>query len=177
MLKKILGFAAIVLATTVASSGVASAQDAYPPAGDTVAASDTTVEPGQPVTISARTFCAGCPVTFMLFSEPINLGTVDADANGVATITFTVPEELSAGTHTVEASGTGADGQPLTVTTTITVTGAAGGAGGGNLPTTGNDSAISMSQVALAAIVGGGLLVLVANKRRSSTPERETAGV
>ena len=175
MIKRLLVLSAAVL---FATAGVAGAQDAYSD-DDTVAVSDTAVEPGQPVTVSARTYCAGCPVTFTLFSEPVVLGTVDADANGVATLTFTVPEGTSAGTHTIEATGTGADGLPLTVRTTITVVApGAAGTGSGALPTTGSDSAISMTQIALAAVVGGGLLVLAASKRRANaTAERETASL
>jgi len=171
MVKKILVLAAGLV---VAMAGPALAGDGYADE-DSATVSDTTVEPGQPVTVSAGTFCAGCPVTFTLFSAPVALGTVDANANGVATLTFTVPENTTPGTHTIEASGTGADGQPLTVTTTITVLGAAGA---GNLPTTGNDGTAPMTKVALAAIAGGGLLVILANRRHSAKhAARETAGV
>ncbi len=56
--------------------------------------------------------------------------------------------------------------------TTITVTGAGAGGGSGTgagtLPKTGSSNSVPMSQIALGAIAGGGLLVLVANKRRKT---------
>lgn len=172
MLKKILLLSAALLFIT---AGGAHAQDADGYADDdTVVVSDTTVVPGQSVTASARTFMPGSPVTFTLFSQPITLGTVDANSEGVATITFTMPD-VPAGEHTLRASGTGDDGAPLTVDTTLTVVGA--GASARALPTTGSDGTISTTQVGLAALVVGGLLVLAAQKRRSNAAARATAGV
>ena len=43
----------------------------------------------------------------------------------------------------------------------------AGGGGGETLPLTGSSGTVSMAQVAVAAIAVGGLLVLVADRRRS----------
>ena len=171
MVKRLLALGAVVL---IAAAGPAGAQD-YPPGGDDVAVSDSSVEPGQPITISAQIFQPGTSVTFTLFSAPVVLGTATADANGVATITATIPTTAAAGTHTIEASGIGADGQPLTVTQTITVLGATGA---GSMPDTGSSNSVPATQVAIAAITGGGLLVLLGYKRRSAKTEvRETAGV
>ena len=171
MVKKLIALSAVLL---LAMAGPASAGDGYTDE-DTVTVSDSTVTPGQSVTTSAKVFEPGSTVTFTFFSAPVELGTAVADAAGVATLTFEVPATATAGTHTIEASGTGADGLPLTVTTTITV---AGAAGAGDLPTTGSSSTVSLTQVALAAVVGGGLLVLVANKRRSAKADaRELTGV
>lgn len=146
---------------------------------DTVTTSDSTPAPGQSITLSAKTFVG--PVTFTLFSAPVVLGTVNANSAGVATITATIPADTTPGSHRIEATGTGVDGQPLTVTTAITVTGAGGGTGGsgsGNLPTTGTDSAVPMTQVAIGAIAAGGLLLILGKRRASrSEPARETAGV
>jgi len=169
MLKKVVLLAAALVLVT---AGTAAAQD-YPPAGDTVTVSDTTVEPGQSITLSARTFQAGSTVTFTLFSAPVVLGTATANSSGVATITATIPANTAPGTHTIEATGVDEAGNPLTVTTTITVLG-----GAADLPTTGSASTTPMTQVALAVLAGGGLLVLLANRRRTTKTEvRETAGV
>lgn len=58
--------------------------------GDTVEAKVTGLVPGT-------------EVAFELHSTPVALGKVKADANGVATFSFKVPENTTAGTHTVVA--------------------------------------------------------------------------
>jgi LPXTG-motif cell wall-anchored protein len=161
MVKKLVALSAVLL---LAMAGPASAGGGYTDE-DTLAVNDSSVTPGQPVTVSAKVFEPGSTVTFTFFSAPVVVGTAVADAAGVATLTFDVPSTATAGTHTIEASGTGADGLPLTVTTTITV---AGAAAGGDLPTTGSSNTVSLTQVALTALVGGGFFVLMANKRRSA---------
>lgn len=175
MLRKLLPLA-LTLAAALAVAAPAGAQS-YPPAGNTATASDTTVQPGQPVTFTAKTFQPGTEVTFTLFSAPVVLGTAIADSNGVATLTTTIPESTSPGTHTVEASGVGANGQPLTVSFTITVLGAAADAA--TIPATGSSSTVPMTQLAVGILALGGLLVLLANRRRAAQPDdvRETAGV
>ncbi|HEX4869024.1 MAG TPA: hypothetical protein VFV32_15535, partial [Acidimicrobiales bacterium] len=127
MLKKILLLTAALLFVT---AGTAAAQDAYPPAGNGATVTITRAEPGQPITIRVQVFAPGTTVDFTLFSAPVHLGSAVADANGVATLTFTVPENTAPGTHTIEATGIGADGRPLTVRQTITVV--ADGAGTGS---------------------------------------------
>lgn len=173
MLKKILvATAALLFVTAPMASAQGYGDD------DTVTTSDSTPAPGQLITLQAKTFVG--PVTFTLFSAPVVLGTVNADSAGVATLTTAIPADTTPGSHRIEATGTGVDGQPLTVTTAITVTGAGGtgGSGSGNLPTTGTDSAVPMTQVAIGAIAAGGLLLILGKRRASrSEPARETAGV
>ena len=167
MLKKILVLAAGLL---LLGTGVAGAQQ-YPPAEESATVSDTTVEPGQPITIRVEGFQG--TVTFTLFSAPVVLGTATANSAGVATLTATIPENTTPGTHRIDATGTGLDGQPLTVSVNITVLGA-----GTGLPTTGSGSTTPLTQTAVAALAAGGLLVLLANRRRSTRREaRETVGV
>ena len=160
MVKRLLALSAVLL---VAVAGPAYAGEGYTDE-DTVTVSDTTATPGQPITVSAKTFEPGSTVTFSLSGTGV-VGTAVADSAGVATLTFDIPADATVGAHTVEASGTGADGLPLTVSTTIEVLGAAAA---GDLPTTGSANTLSMTQLAVAAVVGGGLLVLLANKRRSA---------
>jgi hypothetical protein len=174
MLKKILGLAAVVLFATAATAAAQAAPPSYNGRPSSVTVSDGVVEPGQTVKTSAQIFTPGATVTFTFFSAPINLGTAVADANGVATLEFKVPTGVEAGTHRIEASGLGANGQPLTVTTTIQV--AAAGAGASGLPTTGSSNSGSLTQVAVGVMVFGGLMVVMANKRRTAA-QRDTAGV
>lgn len=168
MLKKTLALAAVLL---FATAGAAGAQ-AYPPADtESVTVSDTTPAPGQPITITADGFLSSSTSTFTLFSAPVVLGTATANAQGVVSLTATIPASTTPGAHRIEVSGTGADGQPLTVVQNITVTGAAGA----DLPTTGSDSALPLTQVAIGVMAFGGLMVVIANKRRSGSPT--SAGV
>ncbi|MET0728661.1 MAG: LPXTG cell wall anchor domain-containing protein [Acidimicrobiales bacterium] len=176
MLKKTLLLATGLL---FAMAGTAHAQQSppagcYPTCADRAAVTDISVVPGGPITINVQTFRNS--VTFTMFSAPVVLGTATANAEGVATLTATIPSGTATGTHTIEATGMGADGQPLMVSTKIEVM-AAGGTGAANLPTTGSSSTTPMTQVAVAAIAGGGLLVLLANKRRTTKAARETADV
>jgi hypothetical protein len=162
MLKRLLvvSLATFALLTSTASAGE------YPPPPDSLVVSDSTVVPGQPITLTARTFEAGSPVTFTMFSAPIVLGTVNADANGVAVLTTSIPN-VEPGVHRIEASGTGEDGLPLTVSTEMTVAGATPGGGGGDLPRTGSDSSLPMARIAVSLLGVGALLVFAARWRQS----------
>lgn len=169
MVKKILMLGAVLLFLT---AGAAQAQT-YPPGGNTVTANDTTVTPGQSITLSAQVFQPGATVTFTLFSAPVVLGTATANSSGVATLTATIPSNTTPGTHTIEATGTGSNGQPLTVVLSITVAGA-----GTGLPVTGSSNTTPMTQVGVAAIAAGGLLVLLAKRRHDrKAAAREVASV
>lgn len=61
--------------------------------------------PGQSVTVTATGYGAGEKVQVVLFSEPTLLGTVDAGASGDASVTFTVGDDVAAGSHTVQLTG------------------------------------------------------------------------
>ena len=71
----------------------------------TATLSASTVAPGGTLTVSGTGFTPGEPVVATLHSTPIELGTVTADADGVATLTFTVPADLEPGDHRVELVG------------------------------------------------------------------------
>lgn len=163
MLKRL----ALVATGLLLFAAAPAAAQQYPPAEDTLTLSDSTVTVGQEVTASASTFEPGSSVAFEI-NPP--LGSATADVNGVATLTFTVPD-LAPGDHTVTASGTGTDGAPLTVSATLTIVGesaGAGGAGGGPLPATGNDSSVPLARIGAVLLAGGALAVLAARKRRST---------
>jgi LPXTG-motif cell wall-anchored protein len=157
MIKKVLGLAALMM---LVLTPAALAQD-YPPAGGGVTASDTTPAPGQTITVTASGFQPASTVTFDLFSAPVRLGTAVADANGTATLTATIPAGTPAGQHHIQASGTGANGQPRTVSIAITVPGTARD----TVPRTGSNSNLPMAEIGIGALAVGGLLVLMARRR------------
>lgn len=148
----------------------------YPPGSFFVTVSDTTVVPGQTITITAGTFGSGTTVSVAFFSQPVNLGSATAGANGTASLSATIPADATTGAHTITATGTGADGAPVSVSTTVTVVeeGAAGagaaGAGGaaGDLPRTGDDSSLPLARIAAALVAVGGGLLFVTRRRRAA---------
>jgi hypothetical protein len=117
---------------------------------------------GEQQTISIGGFQPFEMVHGVLHSTPVDLGTVQADANGVATFTFTVPAGLETGTHSVTMEGLTSG---IVGTATFTVTAAAESAGG---------LAYTGAEVVPLIALGGGLLVVgagavtVANRRRSA---------
>lgn len=68
-------------------------------------ATRTSLTAGGKQTVSASGFAAGEKVSAVLHSTPVSLGTVTATANGDVSLTFTVPADLAAGTHSVEFTG------------------------------------------------------------------------
>jgi hypothetical protein len=162
MIKKVLGLAALLM---LVLSPAALAQDS-PPGGGGLTASDTTPAPGQAITLTAAGFQVGSTVTFDLFSAPVRLGTAVANTGGTATLTATIPASTPAGSHHIEASGTGANGQPRTISVAITVTGSGSG---GTVPVTGSNSSKPMAEMGVGAVALGGLLVLVARRRSKAT--------
>jgi LPXTG-motif cell wall-anchored protein len=158
MIKKVLGLAALLM---LVLTPAALAQD-YPPGTPGLTVSCTVVAPGQPCTITARGFQVGSTVTDDLFSAPVRLGTAVADTNGTAVLTATIPASTPLGAHHIEASGTGVNGQPRTVSASITVT---RGTTGATVPKTGANSTKPMAEIGVAALAIGGMLVLVARRR------------
>ena len=157
------------------------------PAGATISAS--TAKPGDTVAVGGSGFVPGEPVRFTLFSDPVVLGTVNADSKGLASLTFVVPTSTAAGAHEIEVLGQISGKRfavPLQVTsatttttsTTTTIAGAtttAPNSGGGTapattvvdsgtLPRTGNDATRGIP-VAAVMIVAGIALVAVASRR------------
>ena len=177
--------AILVAASLVLLTASAAAAQQYPPAVNSLTLSPGSAAPGSQVTATAQSFEPGSTVSFELNGV---LGTATADASGVATLTFTVPD-LAPGEYTVTATGTGADGEPLTVESTLTVLapGAAGdggavtggeadGAADGGLADTGQSGTGSLTRLGAALLAFGGIAVLTARKRRAAaTPEPRVA--
>ncbi len=164
------GVAVVVL---IVAGAPAEGQAPYPPAANFLTVSDTTLVPGQTFTITSGTYLSGTDVTFTFLSQPVGLGSAAVDADGVATLTATVPQ-ASVGTHTVTANGTGADGEPLSVSTNVTVVAtddgtAAAGTGTSDLPRTGGEP-VPVARIGAALLaVGAGLVFLTRRRRRAAT--------
>ncbi|MEI4273267.1 hypothetical protein TEK04_16210 [Klenkia sp. LSe6-5] len=122
-------------------------------------AAATTVAAGRQQTVTAGGFAPGETVRGTLYSTPVDLGTAVADAQGVATFTFTVPAGLEPGVHTVTAVGL-TSGATSTVTFTVTA--------GATLATTGADVGPLLGLGALAVGAGAALAVAGSRSRRTA---------
>lgn len=164
----------VALLTMVGMAASAGAQ-VYPPGTVTLTASRTAVGPGDPITFEAKGFKG--VVDFTLFSDPVDLGSATANADGVAVLNTTIPVDTAPGQHTVVASGLDLNGNPTSVSIALTVSGevqsagdeAAGGddAASGGLPRTGSDKSFPLARAGAVLVVAGGVLVLIARRRRS----------
>jgi hypothetical protein len=169
MVKRLVAAAAMALVAMAAPAGA----QQYPPATNSLTISDTTPTPGQTVEITAQTYQSGASVTITMNSEPVVLGSATSDPTGVARLSGTIPANAALGTHTLVATGTGSDGQPLTLQLSFTVVaadGSGGGAGGGALPRTGDDSSLPLARIGLGLAAAGGVITAVAAKRRKAAP-------
>jgi|SoiMethySBSTD1v2_1073268.scaffolds.fasta_scaffold118758_2 LPXTG-motif cell wall-anchored protein len=166
---------AVGLTAAAAVATPAGAQQ-YPPAGNLCTVSDTTVSPGQSITLTCGTYLGGATVTFTFFSAPVDLGSATADGSGVVTAELTIPQ-AAAGAHTITATGQSASG-PLTNSVSLTVSASgssgagagAGTSGTGGLPRTGDDSSVPLARAAIVLVAAGGALVFLARRRRATTP-------
>ncbi|WP_454051054.1 hypothetical protein [Cellulomonas sp. Marseille-Q8402] len=101
--------AAIATART-ATQGYSPVLPSTPPAAtEPVTAQPATVAPGQALALAAAGFAPGTAVTFGIYSEPLAVAPVTADAGGYAVASFQVPASFT-GSHTLVALGTGLDG-------------------------------------------------------------------
>ena len=81
--------------------------------------STTTLVTGKKITLVARDFQPGETVAFYLHSDPVFLGTAEADENGVATLVVALPAGVPAGQHHVQATG-GTSGRWAEIPVTVT---------------------------------------------------------
>ncbi|HEX6394251.1 MAG TPA: LPXTG cell wall anchor domain-containing protein [Acidimicrobiales bacterium] len=135
---------------------------AYGPTACTpsVSTGSSSVAAGGSITVSVTGSCTSDTFTAVLHSTSATLGTLTTGTNGTGSATFTVPSNLTSGTHTLTVS----DPNGNSASTTVTVTGGAASSSA-PLPITGTDSA-PLVAIGAAAVGFGGLLVLGARRRR-----------
>jgi len=68
------------------------------------------VRPGQRIVLRGSGYRPGSTVRLVLFSDPIELGSIAADSDGVFAADLEIPEEAPSGDHAVVAIGVDADG-------------------------------------------------------------------
>jgi LPXTG cell wall anchor motif len=163
------------------------AQDDYPPATDaSLTVSESTVAPGDTITISGDGAEPGATVVFKLTrsssalggsrvlaagptlaahvrpqaQSSVTLGSTTADDDGSFSATLTIPSTLDDGVYTLTATSGGE------VLATVTIRVEADETTGG-LPFTGSNVGPGLA-IGATLIVAGGLLLLAVRRRRSS---------
>ncbi|MEX0768825.1 MAG: hypothetical protein WD029_10175, partial [Microthrixaceae bacterium] len=148
----------------------------YNPACPYCEPSTVTINPQFPtaggrVILTVTGFGPSTTVAFSVESTPQALGSAVANSSGTATLSTTLPSNLSAGAHTIRAIGTGPQGEPLNVTSSITVVAAGTALTVTATPTglaaTGSSSAGLLRIGVVVAVLGA--LLLLAGKRAGST--------
>ncbi|MGH9188287.1 MAG: LPXTG cell wall anchor domain-containing protein [Acidimicrobiales bacterium] len=163
----------MILATMMAFAFAAPAFAQYNDA-NSITVSDTTLTPGQSVTVTASSYAAGATVTFSI--NP-TLGTATAGANEVATLTAAIPSDTSLGDHQICAEGTDDTDPPagLRLCANVTVVSPAPAPGPAPapsppvqqpLPATGSSSSVPLARIGILLVTAGGLVVLGARERR-----------
>jgi hypothetical protein len=164
-------------------------QGTYPPTGQQLTVSESTVAPGESFTVAGEGAEPGATVTFTLrrsssalgatrtlaarpglgqlvaavrpqAQSSVPLGSTTADADGEFSATLTIPSGTDPGVYTVTATSGGA----VLAVVTIRVV-AAGGVG--DLPFTGGNVLPGLA-IGATLIVAGGLLLLSLKRRRST---------
>jgi titin len=131
------------------------------------AGSSDKVVAGKTMVVSGTGYQPLSTVTVLIYSSPQVLTTVVTDASGNFTVTVTVPAGLTAGQHTLVASGVDTLGNARFTTLAVTVS-ASGVAtvATPKLAATGADVTAPLLGGLAALAVGGGLIV--ASRRRSA---------
>jgi hypothetical protein len=132
------------------------------------------VAAGGKVTVSGSGFAADTELRFELRSDPVDLGTVAADADGAFSRTLTIPANTPAGVHTLAVIR--ADGTEVTASLTVTAAssggdetpgGNTGGSTDGDLATTGADSTPYVIGAVVLLALGLGLFAMRRRRPRA----------
>ncbi|MGG7463969.1 GH92 family glycosyl hydrolase [Plantibacter sp. YIM 135347] len=133
----------------------------------TVTLSAGTARPGDTLSVSGTGFAVGEQVEVILHSEPVTLGTFQANGDGVFQANVVLPSDAPLGEHTIEVLGLGSGASasaPLTLVAKLPEPGTGGGGTtpvrpgdyDGILTTTGAQGVEAGGLIALALIVVGG---------------------
>ncbi len=130
----------------------------------TVTVSSPSVVAGGEVTLRAAGFDGNEPVDITLYSDPIFLGSVVADAAGAVSTTVSIPADLEPGAHRIELVGR-VSGRAASVSVEVLADGADAGV---TLPATGRPTGSEVGVALLLLLVGA---ALVGSRRRLESPD------
>jgi LPXTG-motif cell wall-anchored protein len=155
---------------------VSPAAAVYPPVVPTVGTTSSVVPDGGHTMVTGTGWQAGTTAALSVASTPQSLGSVKVRKDGTFSKNVKLPC-LEAGSHTISAAGTAADGTANTASTTITVNGACDPPAdppadppSGPLPHTGSDVASLLMLV--AGMLTLGAVLVIATARRRANAER-----
>ena len=140
----------------------ASAQQ-YPPEKPTCGVSDTTISPGDQVTVSGKHWRPGSRVTFTLQPEGRSLGSTTVGQNGKFSAVVTIPDDIEPGAHTIVCSGIDRRGDPVVLAITVQILGVVGG---GGAAFTGTVLNVPLWIVLIAALLAAGMVAVAIGRRR-----------
>jgi hypothetical protein len=131
----------------------------------TTATTDSTPAPGEKVVRVIKGFQPHEGVTLVLHSTPTTIGTFEADAQGVLTVSFTLPAGVPAGTHTFAFDGN--MGSHFEETVTVAAAGTAVATASESLAYTGADVTVPLV-AGTGLVVLGGATVFAARRRKAA---------
>jgi hypothetical protein len=137
----------------------------YPPKKPTCQVSDTSISPGDEVTVSGKHWQPGSTVTFTLQPEGINLGSTTVGVNGKFSAVVTIPDRIQPGPHTIVCSGTNRRGDPVVRAITVQILGVILGGGGGTA-STGTVLNLPLWLALIAALLVAGVVLVAIGRRR-----------
>jgi LPXTG-motif cell wall-anchored protein len=153
--------------TMIGLLGLAGAAGAGYPSTPFVTGSDSTVTPGQSVTVVGHNLDPGSASSADLNSVTVSLGGKTVESDGTVTYTTTVPASFT-GPHNITIHGL-SNGVPVDLVFEFVVSGQAtpgGSTGGGAIPRTGSSSALPMTGIGVSLLAVGAGAVYLARRRR-----------
>jgi hypothetical protein len=129
----------------------------------TCGVSDTTISPGDQVTVSGKRWQRGSTVTFTLQPEDINLGSTTVGQNGKFSAVVTIPDSIQPGPHTIVCSGFDRRGDPFVLAIAVAILGVVGG---GGAAFTGTILNVPLWLVLIAALFAAGVVAVAIGRRR-----------
>ena len=154
---------ALMIALLVGLVATPASAQQYPPEKPTCQVSDTTISPGDQVTVSGKHWQPGSTVTFTLQPEGINLGSASVGQNGEFSAVVTIPDSIQPGAHTIVCSGIDQNGDPVVVGIDVQILGVVGG---GGAAFTGTVLNVPLWIVLIAALFAAGVVAVAIGRRR-----------
>ena len=156
---------ALMIALLVGLVAAPASAQQYPPNRPTCGVSDTTISPGDQVTVSGNDWQPGSTVTLTLQPEGISLGSASVGQNGTFSAVVTIPDSVQPGTHRIVCSGIDRRGDPVILATTVQILGGVVG-GGGGAAFTGTVLNVPLWMVLIAALFAAGVVMVAIGRRR-----------
>jgi hypothetical protein len=94
---------------------------AYPPGECAAALNSNLITAGGPLSVSGGGFKPLSTVNVYLHSDVVSLGHLTSDDTGMAQGTFTIPENVASGEHTLQMFGTNPDGSPRLLSAAVAI--------------------------------------------------------